>query len=106
MSCMSDLNVLDHPPNMLSVVQKLPQYLQNKWRDNVGEMRRNSNHLRNLTDQIPKYRSDLDIGILIGSNCSKALEPLEVAPVKGSGLFTTRLRHVPFVHYTCTGVHV
>ncbi len=57
------------------------------------EMIQRWQHLRHLTHQIPKYRSDLDIGILIGSNCPKALEPLEVTPAKGSGPFATRLRH-------------
>ncbi len=49
---MSYLSVLDHPPNMLSVVQKRPQYLQNKRRDNVGKMRRNSNHVMKFSDLV------------------------------------------------------
>lgn len=35
----SDLSVLDHLPNMQTIVQKLPPYLQNKWRDNVMKLR-------------------------------------------------------------------
>jgi hypothetical protein len=40
MKCMSYLNVLNHPPNMQSIVQKLPPYLQNKWRDHACKMRK------------------------------------------------------------------
>ncbi len=49
---MSYLSVLDHSPNMLSVVQKIPQYLQNKWLDNVGITRRNSNHGMKFSDLV------------------------------------------------------
>ncbi len=30
-------------PNMLNVVHKLPQYLQNKWHENVAKARRDGN---------------------------------------------------------------
>ena len=35
-----DLNVLNHPPNIQSVVVKLPTYMQHKWRDMAGRARR------------------------------------------------------------------
>ncbi len=39
MSSLSYLCVLDNPPNMFSVVQKLPNFLQNKWCEHVSKMR-------------------------------------------------------------------
>ena len=45
MKCLSDLNVLNHPQNLLSIVKKLPVYLQNKWREHVGKMRQTQQKL-------------------------------------------------------------
>jgi hypothetical protein len=39
MKTVSYLEVLNHPPNMLNIVQKLPVYLQHKWRDQASRMR-------------------------------------------------------------------
>ena len=57
------------------------------------EMIRKWSHLRGVADQLPIYRPDLEVGILIGTNCPSALEPIEVVPMKGHGPFATRLRH-------------
>ena len=40
MKCMPDMTVLNHAPNMQVVISKLPQYLQNKWRDNAAKLRK------------------------------------------------------------------
>jgi hypothetical protein len=50
-------------------------------------------HLRHVAMHLPKYHPDLEIGILVGSNCPAALEPLEVVPTNGIGPFATRLHH-------------
>jgi hypothetical protein len=50
MKCMSYLNVLIHPPNMLNIVQKLPFYLQNKWREHASRMRRTSQTIMQFQD--------------------------------------------------------
>jgi len=42
MQGVSHLSVLNHAPNMQSIVMKLPAFMQNKWRDNVSRMRRQS----------------------------------------------------------------
>ena len=47
---MSDLNVLNHPQNLLSIVNKLPVYLQNKWREHVGQMRQTQQKLIQFQD--------------------------------------------------------
>ena len=39
MSSYDDLTVLNHVPNMQCIVQKLPVYVQNKWRDHVAKLR-------------------------------------------------------------------
>ena len=51
------------------------------------------NHLQKLQDQIPEYNDTIPFGLMIGSNCPKALEPLEVIPSHDDGpyAFNTRL---------------
>lgn len=43
MKGISYLDVLNHPPNMLCIVQKLPMYLQYKWREQVSRARQSNN---------------------------------------------------------------
>jgi hypothetical protein len=43
-------------------------------------MARNWNHLRPIANEIPAYREDLDIGLLIGNNCVQAIKPRDVIP--------------------------
>ena len=42
-------------------------------------------HFKEIANEIPAYERDLDIGLLIGSNCPAALVPLEVIPNMGNG---------------------
>ncbi len=57
------------------------------------EVIRKWSHLQHVADQIPAYPPDLKIGMLIGTNCPSAVEPLEVAPSRGPSPFATRLHH-------------
>ena len=50
-------------------------------------------HRSEVAQKIPAHRPDLEIGLLIGSNCPVALEPLEVIPSHGYGPFAFRLHH-------------
>lgn len=50
-------------------------------------------HLSEVARKIPEFEPHLEIGLLIGSNCPAALEPLEVVPCQGDGPFALRLRH-------------
>ena len=50
-------------------------------------------HLSEVAKKIPEFEPHLEIGLLIGSNCPSALEPLEVVPCQGDGPFALRLRH-------------
>ncbi|XP_068206286.1 uncharacterized protein [Palaemon carinicauda] len=50
-------------------------------------------HLSSVINMIPVYQPELDIGILIGSNCPTALQPLEVVPTSGYGPFAVRYLH-------------
>ena len=50
-------------------------------------------HLKEIANEIPTYDSDLDIGLLIGSNCPAALVPLKVVPNVGDGPFALKLNH-------------
>ena len=46
-------------------------------------------HLKELVDKVPR-KSDIEIGLLIGANCAKALEPQEIIPSKDGGPFAFR----------------
>ena len=37
-------------------------------------------HLYSVAEKIPEFIPNLEIGLLIGSNCPTAMEPLEVVP--------------------------
>ena len=51
------------------------------------EMARKWEHLKIIAGKLPK-ETNMEIGLLIEANCSKALEPEEVLPSKDSGPFT------------------
>ena len=57
------------------------------------EMIHRWHHLKCLSQDIPAFISNMDVGILVGNNCPLALEPQEVIPMVGHGPFATRLRH-------------
>ena len=50
-------------------------------------------HLKEIAEEIPAYDPELEIGLLIGSNCPKALVPLKVVPNDGDGPFALQLSH-------------
>ena len=50
-------------------------------------------NLHAISNEIPDLIPDVEIGLLIGSDCPLALEPLEVLPSGGKGPFAMRLRH-------------
>ena len=50
-------------------------------------------HLSEVAKKIPTFEPHLEIGLLIGSNCPAALEPLEVVPRQSDGPYALRLRH-------------
>lgn len=50
-------------------------------------------HLSRVAEDMPKFYGHVSIGVLIGSNCPSAMQPLEVIPsVKGSP-YAVRLQH-------------
>ncbi|XP_068203742.1 uncharacterized protein [Palaemon carinicauda] len=65
----------------------LPVQLRVKGSDNDWP------HLSSVINKISVYEPELDIGILIGSNCPTALQPLEVVPTLGYGPFAVRYLH-------------
>ena len=46
-------------------------------------------HLKELADKVPR-KSGIEIGLLIGGNCAKALEPQEVITSKDAAPFAFR----------------
>ena len=56
-------------------------------------------HLSEIAKEISEHRPNLEIRLLIGSNCPAALEPLEVVPSQGDGPFAVRLRHGTTRHF-------
>ena len=49
-------------------------------------------HLKELATKLPSYNNELEIGLLIGSNCPTAMEPLQVIPTEGNGPLAVRYR--------------
>ena len=49
-------------------------------------------HLRSVAEKIPEFIPNLEIGLLIGSNCPAAIEPLEVVSSDVKGPYAMRLR--------------
>ncbi|XP_028394395.1 uncharacterized protein LOC114518573 [Dendronephthya gigantea] len=47
-------------------------------------------HLRKIKDKIPPCQADLQIGLLIGCNCPKAIKPKEVISGKGEEPYAVR----------------
>ena len=50
-------------------------------------------HLKEIASEIPVYDPELEIGLLIGSNCPNALIPLSVPPNEGDDPFALQLKH-------------
>ena len=44
------------------------------------ETARNWPHLLRIADQLMAYREDVEVGLLIGANCARAIKPTEVIP--------------------------
>ena len=44
------------------------------------ETARNWPHLAPIADQLMPYRDDIEVGLLIGTNCTRAIKPKEVIP--------------------------
>ena len=47
-------------------------------------------YLKRIMHEVPERDPSIPIGLLIGGDCKKALEPLEVIPSQGNGPFATR----------------
>ena len=63
-------------------------------------------HLQRIADEIPDFMENIKVGILIGSNCPIALEPLEVIPTSSDDKpspYALRLRHGWTVHGPSSG---
>ena len=65
----------------------------NKEQIPTPEMVKQWAHLREVAVKMPKFVPSTEIGMLIGSNCPAALEPLEVVPSEGQGPYAMRLHH-------------
>ena len=51
------------------------------------------NHLYEATHQMSPYLPDVSVGLLIGSNCAQAHQPLKVIPSTGNGPFAALYPH-------------
>ena len=47
-------------------------------------------YLASIVDEISQDENDVNVELLIGANCAKALEPIEVIPSKGDGPYAMR----------------
>ena len=50
-------------------------------------------HLECIVKELPAYNPSLEIGVLIGSNCPAALQPIKVVPTSGNGPFAVKYKH-------------
>ncbi|CAB4030180.1 Hypothetical predicted protein [Paramuricea clavata] len=57
------------------------------------EVLANWKHLEEVSKEVPTYNPEIEIGLLIGSNCPVALEPQRIVPSDGEGPFAIQLRH-------------
>lgn len=47
-------------------------------------------NLKGIINKVPQKKKDIEIGLLIGANCARALEPQEMIPSKNGRLFAFR----------------
>ena len=50
-------------------------------------------YLKPLADKLPAYKPSLEVGLLIGSSCPTALQPLQVVDTDGKGPYAALYRH-------------
>ncbi len=50
-------------------------------------------HLEEAKNEMPPFLTDVPVGLLIGSNCPKVLQPLKVIPSSGNGPFAVKHLH-------------
>ena len=50
-------------------------------------------HLKEICKEVPEYNPNLEIGLLIGSDCPAALEPQRVISIVDKGPFAIKLCH-------------
>lgn len=55
-----------------------------------AEMAMNWNHLRPIANEIPEYRDDLSISLLIGNNCVQTTKPRDIIPGKPQDPYAIR----------------
>ncbi|RUA07048.1 MAG: hypothetical protein DSY43_00675 [Gammaproteobacteria bacterium] len=63
------------------------------------ELVRNWQHLKKIADCIPDRLQDSRVGLLIGTNCPKAMEPKDVVPCPGNGPYAV----LTFAGWTVVG---
>ena len=54
------------------------------------ETARNYAHLEGIADEIPPYEEHLNIGLLIGNNCVRALKPRSIVPGRSNDPYAIR----------------
>ena len=52
MQNISHMSVLNHLPNLQAIIQKLPSYLQTKWRDRVNKFRHSDRRMATFSDLV------------------------------------------------------
>ena len=83
MKTIAHMAVLNHPPNMQSIVQKLPSNLQTKWRENVVKSRRKDGTVAGFEDltKFVEYASESANDPIYGKD---ALSNVKLKPTKPS----------------------
>ena len=86
----TNMDVLNHLPNLQTIVTKLPGYLQNKWRDHASRLRRNEQRVANFNDltcfveSASESANDPVFGKFALNKCTQSGLPSGRAPSKGT----------------------
>ena len=95
-SCVSDLEVMSFTcENPIQLPKTYTRQEIPVDRDQIPrrEVFQQCPHLACIVDELPPYFPHLSIGLLIGVNCPRALEPVKVIPAEGNGPFAVLYRH-------------
>ena len=86
----TNMDVLNHLPNLQTIVTKLPGYLQNKWRDHASRLRRNEQRVANFNDltcfveSASESANDSVFGKFALNKCTQSGLPSGRGPSKGA----------------------
>ncbi len=105
MKCISHMNVMNHAPNLHALVQKLPPYLQNKWRDCVNRLRRQEHTVANFGNLVEFLKRAADTAndpVFSKEALGMSDRRSNVKPTTKPGVKEKKVKGKSFVTEVCT----